>query len=112
MAKKKDKALKSLKKDVARLKKQNDKLAEKLEQTREEHAASLEELRNLIEERLAAREAGTVDQQDGSRDGDEQPEATEAAQRRAEELGVDLSDVKGTGSRGRILVTDVEAAGQ
>lgn len=37
-------------------------------------------------------------------------EITEAAKRRAEELGVDLSDVEGTGSRGRILVRDVEAA--
>lgn len=35
-------------------------------------------------------------------------EATEAAERRAEELGVDLSSVEGSGAEGRILVEDVE----
>ena len=37
------------------------------------------------------------------------PEITEAAQRRANELGVDPSRIKGTGSGGRVLVKDVEA---
>jgi hypothetical protein len=37
-------------------------------------------------------------------------EATEAAERRARELGVRLSDVKGTGAGGRVLVKDVEEA--
>ena len=37
-------------------------------------------------------------------------EATEAARRRANETGVKLSGVKGTGSDGRILVKDVERA--
>jgi pyruvate/2-oxoglutarate dehydrogenase complex dihydrolipoamide acyltransferase (E2) component len=37
-------------------------------------------------------------------------EATDAARRKADELGVKLSEVKGTGSRGRILVRDVEKA--
>jgi pyruvate/2-oxoglutarate dehydrogenase complex dihydrolipoamide acyltransferase (E2) component len=37
-------------------------------------------------------------------------EATPAAVRRAEELGVDLSQVRGTGSGGRIIVKDVENA--
>lgn len=36
-------------------------------------------------------------------------EATNGARRRADELGLKLSDVKGTGSGGRILVRDVEA---
>ena len=36
--------------------------------------------------------------------------ATEAAKRKARERGVRLSDVKGTGSGGRILVRDVERA--
>ncbi len=36
--------------------------------------------------------------------------ATEAAKRKARELGVRLSEVKGTGSGGRILVRDVERA--
>ena len=35
-------------------------------------------------------------------------DATDAAERRAEELGVDLSTVEGSGAEGRILVEDVE----
>jgi e3 binding domain len=39
-------------------------------------------------------------------------DATNAARRKAEELGIDLSQVKGTGAGGRILLRDVkEAAG-
>ena len=34
--------------------------------------------------------------------------ATEAAERKAEELNVDLSEVEGTGSEGHVLVEDVE----
>ena len=100
MAKKKDKALKSLEKDVAKLRKRNDKLAEAIEKTREDQAAAYRELRSLLEERLPVH----------SQDGHEKSEATQAAARRAEELGVELSGVQGTGARGRILVTDVEAA--
>ena len=37
-------------------------------------------------------------------------DATPAAERRAEELGVDLSQVRGTGSGGRITVKDVQSA--
>ena len=37
-------------------------------------------------------------------------EATPAAERTAEELGVDLSQVRGTGSGGRITVKDVRSA--
>src|SRR3712207_8708246 len=37
-------------------------------------------------------------------------EATPAAERRAEEMGVDLSRVEGTGSGGRITVKDVQRA--
>ena len=110
MAKKKDKALKSLEKDVAKLRKRNDKLAEAIEKTREDQAAAYKELRSLLEERLPVQGLGPVEQEDDSHDGDEKPEATEAAARRAEELGIDLSSAKGTGARGRILVKDVEAA--
>jgi len=110
MAKKKDKALKSLEKDVAKLRKRNDRLAEAIEKTREDQAAAHKELRSLLEERLPAQDANPGEHEDGSRDGDEKPEATEAAARRAGELGIDLSSAKGTGARGRILVKDVEAA--
>jgi len=123
MAKKTDKALKSLKKDVAKLRKQNDKLAETLEKTREDHTLAHMELRKLLEEHLTAHDAGPVEPaaEDSSRDGEveeeqdatqEEPEATEAAKRRAKELGVDHSSVKGTGSGGRILVKDVEAVAE
>jgi pyruvate/2-oxoglutarate dehydrogenase complex dihydrolipoamide acyltransferase (E2) component len=112
MAKKTDKTLKSLKKDVAKLKKQNDKLAETLEKAREDQAAAHRELRSLIEQTLTAQDAGPDEQaaEDNSRDGEEGPEVTEAAERRARDLGVDLSSVKGSGSGGRVLVKDVEAA--
>jgi pyruvate/2-oxoglutarate dehydrogenase complex dihydrolipoamide acyltransferase (E2) component len=38
------------------------------------------------------------------------PEATKAAKERADELGVDLANVTGTGLNGRITVGDVEDA--
>lgn len=40
----------------------------------------------------------------------DQPDATDAARRRAAELGVDLSELVGTGSEGRITVKDVVSA--
>jgi pyruvate/2-oxoglutarate dehydrogenase complex dihydrolipoamide acyltransferase (E2) component len=40
----------------------------------------------------------------------ESQEATEAAVRKAQELGVDLANVEGTGSDGKITVKDVEDA--
>ena len=39
-----------------------------------------------------------------------EPEATRAARRKAEELGMDLSGIEGTGSGGRIIVRDVTQA--
>ena len=104
------KALKNLEKDVAKLRKRNDKLAEAIEKTREDQAAAYKELRSLLEERLPAQNADPVEHENDSRDGDENQEATDAAVRRAKELSVDLSSAKGTGARGRILVKDVEAA--
>lgn len=46
----------------------------------------------------------------GGEGSQEQPEVTEAARNRAEELGVDLANIQGTGSRGRILLRDVQRA--
>ena len=40
-------------------------------------------------------------------EGDEQPRATNAARRRAEQLGIDLSTIEGTGSGGLITIKDV-----
>ena len=110
MAKKNKKALKGLEKDVAKLRKRNDKLAEAIEKTREDQAASYEELRSLLEERLPARDTDPTEHEDDPRDGDENAGATAAAARRATELDVDLTNAKGTGARGHILVKDVEAA--
>lgn len=39
-----------------------------------------------------------------------EPDATDAARELAEEEGVDLASVKGTGADGRITVSDVKAA--
>ena len=41
----------------------------------------------------------------------EEPNATEAARKWAEQLGVDLSQVEGSGAGGRITVKDVQGAG-
>jgi pyruvate/2-oxoglutarate dehydrogenase complex dihydrolipoamide acyltransferase (E2) component len=50
---------------------------------------------------------------DAGRDGGaEVINATETARRRAEELGVDLSKVEGTGTHGKIIASDVEKAAQ
>lgn len=40
----------------------------------------------------------------------EEVEATDAAERKADELNVDLAEVEGTGAEGRIIVGDVEKA--
>jgi pyruvate/2-oxoglutarate dehydrogenase complex dihydrolipoamide acyltransferase (E2) component len=42
--------------------------------------------------------------------GQEEPDATEVARKRAEELGVDLSQVEGSGAGGRITIRDVQRA--
>ncbi len=108
-----DKALKKLRKAVDRLEEQNERLTETLERACEEQAAALREIRALLEERLAPQEI-TRDEpaQDRQPDGESTggPEVREVARRRAEEMGVDLSRVKGTGSGGRIFIKDVEAA--
>ena len=46
-------------------------------------------------------------QQAAGGDGAEEPRATNAARRRAEELGIDLSTIRGTGSGGLITIRDV-----
>ena len=135
MAKKTDKALNELAKELKKLRKENEKLAKAVGTMREDHAEYSRKVLALIEERLDARDADETEDHDENGgfvtaetaadggDGDvpeasadaqqdhvEEPEVTEAAKRRAEELGVDPSDVKGTGSGGRVLVKDVEAA--
>jgi len=71
---------------------------------------------NVVEEVLDE-EGGVLDpgepkeaEDSREREADSKVEATEAARRRANETGVKLSRVKGTGSGGRILVKDVKRA--
>jgi pyruvate/2-oxoglutarate dehydrogenase complex dihydrolipoamide acyltransferase (E2) component len=54
----------------------------------------------------AGKAAGQAQQAAGG-DGAEEPKATNAARRRAEQLGIDLSTIQGTGSGGLITIRDV-----
>jgi hypothetical protein len=55
----------------------------------------------------AAGQAAGQAQQAAGGDGSEEPRATNAARRRAEQLGVDLSTIQGSGSGGLITIRDV-----
>jgi len=138
VAKKSDKALQDLAKELKKLRKENEKLAKAVGTLREDQAEYHRRVLDLIEERLAAPDSATDDTEDHDHDenggfvtaetadgadGDvpeasaeaqqdqgEEPEVTDAAKRRAKELGVDPTTVEGTGSGGRVLVKDVEAA--
>ena len=126
MAKKADKAAKDLAKELKKLRKENQKLAKSLEKVREDQAESRKEILALLEERLTVPGPDeTEDHPDHDENGgfvtaeapegedrQEEPEITDAAKRRAKELGVDPTEVKGTGSGGRVLVKDVEAAAE
>jgi pyruvate/2-oxoglutarate dehydrogenase complex dihydrolipoamide acyltransferase (E2) component len=64
----------------------------------------------LEEEEVVVGEASTPGEAAEQKD---RAQATPAAERKAEDLGVDLSQIEGTGSGGRITVKDVtEAANQ
>jgi pyruvate/2-oxoglutarate dehydrogenase complex dihydrolipoamide acyltransferase (E2) component len=56
----------------------------------------------------AAQQGQQAAQQAGG--GQQQPDATDAARQKADELGVDLSQVQGSGANGRITVRDVLSA--
>jgi pyruvate/2-oxoglutarate dehydrogenase complex dihydrolipoamide acyltransferase (E2) component len=138
VAKKSGKALQDLAKELKKLRKENEKLAKAVGTMREDQAEYHRKVLDLIEERLSAPDSGADETEDHSHDenggfvtaetaetadGDvpeasaeaqqdhaEEPEVTDAAKRRAKELGVDPTSVEGTGSGGRVLVKDVEAA--
>ena len=57
-------------------------------------------------EQTAAKADGAVDQAAGE-NGDEGPKATNAAKRKAEDLGIDLSEIQGSGAGGLITIKDV-----
>ena len=79
-------------------------------------AAVVSQARNALDSEPAQRRtesdrrqaAGTTEPE--GKEQDTEVEATEAAERKAEELDVDLSEVEGTGAEGNILVEDVEDA--
>ena len=50
---------------------------------------------------------GGQQQEGGGGDGVEEPKVTNAARRKAQELGIDLSTIQGTGSGGLITMKDV-----
>jgi pyruvate/2-oxoglutarate dehydrogenase complex dihydrolipoamide acyltransferase (E2) component len=54
-----------------------------------------------------AGQAAQQGQQATGGDAGEEPRATNAARRKAQELGVDLSTIRGTGSGGLITINDV-----
>jgi pyruvate/2-oxoglutarate dehydrogenase complex dihydrolipoamide acyltransferase (E2) component len=136
VAKKSDKALQDLAKELKKLRKENEKLAKAVGTMREDQAEYHRKVLDLIEERLSASDSGADVTEDHSHDENggfvtaetaeaggvpeasaeaqraqgEEPEVTDAAKRRAKELGVDPTSVEGTGSGGRVLVKDVEAA--
>ena len=60
---------------------------------------TIDDVRNVAEEA----EHETAEQEEGK----EEPKMSDTARRKAEELGIDLSEVKGTGSGGLITVKDV-----
>lgn len=102
MSKKTRKAIKRLTEAVEDLQEQNEDLSRKLTEALEHQSEELQALTRTLEARADTQETVPED------DVEQEPEATEAAERRAKELGVDLSGVKGTGTEGRILVKDVE----
>jgi len=55
------------------------------------------------------REDDASDDEEGAT-GEDEVEATDAAEKLAKELGVDLSEIEGTGADGRVIVSDVQAA--
>ena len=57
-------------------------------------------------------EQETDEVQEAEKEDAGEPDATDAARRKAEELGIDLSQVEGTGSGGRILLRDVKKAAE
>ena len=58
----------------------------------------------------AAQQGQQAAQQAGGGQQQQQPNATQAAENKAQELGVDLSQVQGSGAEGRITVRDVISA--
>jgi len=74
---------------------------------REEAEDIWAEAQNLRRERQGA-DPDVTEPDVGGRDIPETIKATEAARRKAEELGLDLGEIPGTGANGQITLKDVE----
>lgn len=128
MGKKTRKAIEKLNESVEKSQKRNAKLledqADRIIEALEEQTESNRELARLLQsylgdsteegEREKAHSASARNEdQSGNHQGNAtEREVTEAAERRAGELGVDLDEVEGTGSGGRVVVSDVEKAAE
>lgn len=104
MNKKTKKALKKLSTEVSEVRKENAKLLRKLE----DRVETLEKQAEANGQEMTA--SGARSKRDS--DAPEGREITDAAARKAEDLGVDANEVEGTGSRGRVLVKDIERSAQ
>lgn len=81
----------------------------------EAFATIVEQARNAldgkpVEKRVKSESEAAQEETAGQKDGSEEVNATEAAERKAEELGVEIESVEGTGASGRITVGDVQKA--
>lgn len=126
MGKKTRKAIEKLGESVEKSQKRNAKLLEdqtdRIIEALEEQTESNRELSRLLRsylgdsgedrehEKARSVSAQNEDQSSNHQGNTTEREVTEAAERRAGELGVDLDEVKGTGSGGRVVVSDVEEA--
>jgi pyruvate/2-oxoglutarate dehydrogenase complex dihydrolipoamide acyltransferase (E2) component len=71
---------------------------------------ALEGATGLTEATLEQGAGGGTEDPETEEENAREPEATDAARRKAKNLGIDLSQVEGTGSGGRILIRDVQKA--
>lgn len=132
MGKKTRKAIEELSESVTKTQKRNAKLledcSERIIEALETQTESNRELTRALQSYLGASrgdqqyeegerpasERSAAAQNEGHPDSEQESaterEVTEAAERKAEELNVDLDEVEGTGSSGRVVVGDVEDA--
>ncbi len=73
---------------------------------------ALEDAASPIRETPEQGAGGDAEGSETKDEGVDEPKATDAARRKAEEFGIDLSQVEGTGAGGRILVGDVRRAAE
>jgi pyruvate/2-oxoglutarate dehydrogenase complex dihydrolipoamide acyltransferase (E2) component len=85
----------------------------KAKEARDDDLATADDAEHVAEAREAGAEAlAKTPEDDESGESDGQPEATPAAAELAEEKGVDLTEVEGSGQDGRIVKADVEKAAE